>query len=197
MSVNLRQVRRSVRKPILFLQRRRVMLRCALYGVILFCVHAIALSAAGEDETLLLRQPTISADHVAFVYAGDIWIADRDGGSARRLTVHRGVERYPMFSPDGSLIAFSGNYDGNVDVYVVSVEGGSPKRLTFHPCSDWFGGGRPTASGSCSTPRGFLSQPGMAGSAPCPWRAAFRNHSQCRWLNAGPILPTERGSPIR
>ena len=108
----------------------RLILACLL-------LQGIAPAAAEQDETLLLRQPTISDEHVAFVYAGDIWIANRDGGLARRLTVNPGVETDPTFSPDGTLIAFSGNYDGNTDVYVLPVTGGSPRRLTFHPGSDW------------------------------------------------------------
>ncbi|MFC1716221.1 hypothetical protein ACFL6S_21290 [Candidatus Poribacteria bacterium] len=94
------------------------------------------IQSDNQNETLLLRQPTISANHVAFVYAGDIWLVDRDGGDATRLTVHPGIESGPVFSPDGEWIAFTGNYDGNVDVYVSSVKGGSPQRLTFHPDSD-------------------------------------------------------------
>lgn len=85
------------------------------------------------SETLLLRQPTISENYVAFVYAGDIWISGREGGDAVRLTIHPGIESGPMFSPDGEWIAFTGNYDGNEDVYVISIKGGSPTRLTFHP----------------------------------------------------------------
>jgi len=73
---------------------------------------------------------------VAFVYAGDIWLVDRGGGDATRLTVHSGIESDPVFSPDGGWIAFTGNYDGNVDVYIISVKGGSPRRLTFHPDDD-------------------------------------------------------------
>ncbi|MBM3334062.1 PD40 domain-containing protein, partial [Candidatus Sumerlaeota bacterium] len=96
----------------------------------------LAVPAHAQKETLLLRQPTISAEHVAFVYAGDIWVADRNGGAARRLTVNPGIESNPFFSPDGALIAFSGNYDGNTDIYTIPVAGGSPKRLTFHPADD-------------------------------------------------------------
>jgi tricorn protease len=96
----------------------------------------LALSAFGQEETLLLRQPTVSAGHVAFVYAGDIWVADRDGGSPRRLTVNPGIESTPMLSPDGARIAFTGNYDGNVDVYTIPIVGGSPTRLTSHPGDD-------------------------------------------------------------
>jgi tricorn protease len=94
------------------------------------------LSSAFAQETLLLRNPSISKDHIAFVYGGDIWIADRDGQNARRLTVNPGVELNPMFSPDGKQIAFTGNYDGNTDVYTIGIMGGEPKRLTYHPASD-------------------------------------------------------------
>jgi tricorn protease len=94
-----------------------------------------ASTAAGQ-ETRLLRMPDISSDHIAFVYANDIWIADRDGSGVRRLTTFEGAETNPHFSPDGRWVAFSGQYDGNTDVYVVSVDGGEPNRLTWHPYSD-------------------------------------------------------------
>lgn len=91
-------------------------------------------------QTRLLSDPAISADHLAFAYAGDLWIADRDGdgyrGNVRRLTIAEGTESNPVFSPDGSIIAFSGSYDGNVDVYTVPTEGGIPERLTWHPYDD-------------------------------------------------------------
>ena len=86
--------------------------------------------------TKLLRYGNISKDRVTFAYAGDLWIAPREGGAARRLTSHVGDELYPKFSPDGKWIAFTGEYDGNPDVYVISAEGGEPKRLTFHPSND-------------------------------------------------------------
>ena len=91
----------------------------------------------GADETLLLQDPTVSKDHVAFVYAQDLWIVARAGGTARRLTSDEGRESSPCFSPDGSLIAFTGEYEGNADVYVISVDGGTPKRLTWHPEGDY------------------------------------------------------------
>lgn len=92
--------------------------------------------AKAQQETLLLRSPDISEKHITFVYAGDVWIADKNGNNPRRLTVNPGVEQNPMFSPDGQQIAFTGNYDGNTDVYVVSIYGGTPKRVTFHPAPD-------------------------------------------------------------
>lgn len=86
--------------------------------------------------TMLLRQPTISDTQIAFVYANDIWIVNKDGGNAKRLTSNIGGETNPHFSPDGSMIAFSGQYDGNQDVYVIPSAGGEPKRLTWHPSGD-------------------------------------------------------------
>src|ERR1700761_9124065 len=97
------------------------------------CAYA---TAADNTEIRLLRQPAISRDHLAFVYAGDLWISDRDGQHPTRLTTHPASEFAPHFSPDGNWIAFSANYDNNVDVYVVSVNGGQPKRLTGHPAAD-------------------------------------------------------------
>ena len=88
------------------------------------------------QSTRLLHQPDVSAHSVAFAYAGDIWIAPRAGGDARRVTSSPTVERDPHFSPDGKWLAFTGEYGGNADVYVVPVEGGEPRRLTWHPGAD-------------------------------------------------------------
>ncbi len=98
-------------------------------------VRARANAQVGEP-TRLLQQPAVSATHVAFVYAGDLWAAKLDGSDVRRLTTHPGEESRPRFSPDGRWIAFTGQYDGNPDVYLVPVEGGEPKRLTWHPGAD-------------------------------------------------------------
>jgi tricorn protease len=87
-------------------------------------------------DTRLLSQPAVTAKHVAFCYADDLWVADLDGKNVRRLTSDHGVESHPVFSPDGKTIAFSAQYDGNTDVYTIPVEGGSPKRLTWHPGVD-------------------------------------------------------------
>lgn len=93
-------------------------------------------STTFAQETLLLRNPSVSKDHISFVYGGDVWLANRDGSQARRLTVNPGVELNPVFSPNGKQIAFTGNYDGNTDVYTISIHGGEPKRLTYHPAAD-------------------------------------------------------------
>lgn len=101
---------------------------------------ALALSsfsfASAQEETLLLRNPSISKTHITFVYGGDIWVADKNGQNAKRLTTNPDVELNPIFSPDGKQIAFTGNYDGNTDVYTIPVYGGEPKRVTFHPAAD-------------------------------------------------------------
>jgi tricorn protease len=99
---------------------------------------AIAGNAVAIDirDTRLLTDPAVSASHVAFSYANDLWVARVDGTDVRRLTAHPGEERSPRFSPDGRLLAFTGKYDGNDDVFVVSVDGGVPRRLTWHPDAD-------------------------------------------------------------
>ena len=98
----------------------------------------VAPAPTGIDtaDTRMLEGPAVSARNVAFAYAGDLWVADQDGANVRRLTSHPGSESRPRFSPDGKWIAFSGQYDGNVDVYVVPTEGGEPRRLTWHPGAD-------------------------------------------------------------
>jgi tricorn protease len=90
---------------------------------------------APGTATKLLRFPDIAGDRVAFTYAGDIWIVDAQGGEARRLTTHPGVELFAKFSPDGRQIAFTGQYEGDEQVYVVDAAGGEPRQLTFYPAS--------------------------------------------------------------
>ena len=95
-----------------------------------------APSEPANGATRLLRQPTMSATQIAFMYGNDIWVAPRAGGEARRLTSFPGQEVDPSFSPDGRWIAFSAQYGGNMDVYVTPAEGGEPVRLTYHPGAD-------------------------------------------------------------
>src|SRR6267143_31646 len=94
---------------------------------------ALTLAADARAETRLLRFPDIHGDRVAFCYAGDIWTAPAGGGTAVRLTAHPGIEQFPKFSPDGKWIAFTGQYDGDEQVYVIPAEGGVPRQLTFYP----------------------------------------------------------------
>jgi tricorn protease len=101
---------------------------------------ALGLLAAGaasaQIDARMLRHPDVSATHIAFVYAGDIWVVAKEGGTALRLSSPGGEESFPRFSPDGRSIAFSANYHGNVDVYAVPTLGGLPRRLTHHPHQD-------------------------------------------------------------
>jgi tricorn protease len=107
---------------------------------ILFClfffVLPVTFSSAQNQPPLLLRQPAVSKTSIVFNYAGDLWIVDRNATEARRLTTGMGQETNAKFSPDGSMIAFTGEYAGNRDVYVVPAEGGQPKQLTHHPTAD-------------------------------------------------------------
>ncbi len=105
-------------------------------GIFLFLFIIIFSNTSLEaQETRLLRQPNISADHITFVYGGDIWIANLDGKQAKRITSTAAVEGNPHFSPDGNWIAFNSNRSGSNAVYIVPKEGGTPKRLTWHPSS--------------------------------------------------------------
>jgi tricorn protease len=110
-------------------------MRKALLAAVLVLAQAPFGFAAGE-RPLLLQRPAAGRDRIAFVYAGDLWTVGRDGGEAKRLTSGVGLETDPVFSPDGSRIAFTGEYEGNLDVYVVPADGGVPKRLTYHPGID-------------------------------------------------------------
>jgi len=97
-------------------------------------------------DARMMRYPDVSATQIAFVYAGDIWIAPKSGGVATRLSSPRGEESFPKFSPDGTWIAFSGNYDGNTDLYLMPASGGVPRRITHHGAPDrlvgWFPDGK-------------------------------------------------------
>src|SRR5277367_40488 len=101
-----------------------------------FALLVASVCLADENPPLLLHQPTINATQIVFVYAGDLWSVARAGGAAQRLTAGAGSASRPVFSPDGSEIAFTGNYDGNADVYLIPASGGTPRRLTYHPAAD-------------------------------------------------------------
>ncbi|MGA2980266.1 MAG: PDZ domain-containing protein [Terriglobales bacterium] len=119
---------------------------CIVLGCVLGTVPGgVCLAAAQEaQEGRLLRFPDIYKDKIAFMYGGDLWLASSSGGTARRITSHPGRELFPKFSPDGKWLAFTGQYDGNFNVYVMPSEGGQPKQLTFYqgsaqPLSDRMG----------------------------------------------------------
>jgi tricorn protease len=120
---------------------------CSIFAFILvgFVIGCTCLATAQESqEGRLLRFPDIYKDKIAFMYAGDLWLASSAGGTARRITSHPGRELFPKFSPDGKWLAFTGQYDGNFNVYVMPSDGGQPKQLTFYqgsaqPLSDRMG----------------------------------------------------------
>ena len=112
----------------------RMSIVCRLLFLLVLASAGSLLIAA--EPPLLLRDPTLSRTTIVFCYAGDLWSVPRDGGEARRLTTGPGIEGAPHFSPDGSQIAFTAEYDGNTDVYVMPAGGGVPRRLTWHPEAD-------------------------------------------------------------
>ncbi len=101
-----------------------------MFSVFLWLFLAGAANAQ-NDEARLLRFPACQGDQIVFTYAGDLYTVPKAGGVARKLTNHDGFEMFPRFSPDGKWIAFTGQYDGNTEVFVIPAEGGVPKRLTF------------------------------------------------------------------
>src|SRR5690349_8523055 len=108
------------RSPLLF---RKITLAFVCLLILSFTSHA---------QTKLLRFPDIRGDRVVFTYGGDLWTAPATGGTAVHLTTHPGVEVFGKFSPDGNWIAFTGQYDGDEQVYVVPTSGGEPRQLTYY-----------------------------------------------------------------
>ncbi|MDN5213534.1 PDZ domain-containing protein [Fulvivirgaceae bacterium BMA12] len=101
-----------------------------------FFLTLLSFEIFSQTNARMFQHPDVSETHICFVYAGDIWIAPKDGGTAVQLSSPKGAESFPKFSPDGKSIAFSGNYGGNVDVYTIPTAGGVPFRLTYHGMSD-------------------------------------------------------------
>jgi tricorn protease len=141
----------------------RSLRHCAIVAVACFGVFAeFAFAAAPSQAPLILQHPTLSTSDVAFDFAGEIWVVPRSGGEARLLIAGQRNASRPIYSPDGSQIAFTGTYDGNSDVYIVASRGGEPRRLTFHPGPDVALGWSPDGTHIL-----FRSM-----------RAAFRDHAQ-------------------
>ena len=101
-----------------------------------FAVAPFAVAAPPPMQPHLLQRPALTETQIVFNYAGDLWTVDRKGGRAVRLTIGVGLETSPVVSPDGRTIAFSGEYDGNTDVYTIPITGGVPRRITYHPSAD-------------------------------------------------------------
>lgn len=140
------------------------------FSLILMCAPALT------SATQLLRQPDINGDTLVFAYANDIWKTTTAGGNATRLTSFQGSESGPIISPNGKYIAFTGEYEGNRDVFIVSTEGGEPKRLTYHPGADAAVGWTPDSQQVLFSSARF--------SAPRNWQQLF-------------TVPVDGGNPIQ
>ncbi|MCK7530387.1 MAG: hypothetical protein MZV63_04705 [Marinilabiliales bacterium] len=141
-------------------------------------------------NTRLLSQPAASSAHIAFIYAEDLWIADADGSDPRRLTVDEGIESDPFFSPDGKIIAFSAQYDGNTDVYSVPVTGGVPLRLTWHPGDDLARGFTPDGKKVLFASQRKFSQQDISSSLRSAWKADCQKSLIYPMPGQQPILRT-------
>ncbi|NLX67199.1 MAG: acetyl-CoA synthetase [Bacteroidales bacterium] len=100
--------------------------------IIFIILSLLFLQASAMNEARMLRYPDINGDLIAFVYAGDIWTVNANGGSAKRVTSHPGIELFPKISPDGKWIAFSAEYSGSRQIWVMPSEGGTARQLTFY-----------------------------------------------------------------
>lgn len=105
-------------------------------AIVLILLITAMCAAAAQEKPQLFQRPALSRTQIVFTYAGDLWIVDRNGGAATQLTTGVGFETGAVFSPDGTQVAFTGQYDGNTDVFVVPATGGVPRRLTYHPAAD-------------------------------------------------------------
>jgi tricorn protease len=103
---------------------------CLILLLSIFC--PLSVEADVQPHGGMMRYPDVSSTHIVFVYADDIWVVPRSGGTASPLASPPGGEIFPRFSPDGRTIAFCGNYDGNLDIYTVPIDGGIPQRVTYH-----------------------------------------------------------------
>ena len=166
-----------------------------LVALILACLGALTAQSV-TNQHLLLRNPSLSQDRIAFRYADDIWTASRQGGEAERLTSNGFVEAGPYFSPDGTRIAYSAHLQGNTDVYIVPAAGGVPRRITWHPAGStvvgWTRDGNNLLISSSALSTGTSSScisftpTGRECPSLCLFRPASKAHSR----------PTDRPLPI-
>ena len=106
-----------------------------LFITAILLLFLLISNSFGLNQGRFMKEPDVNGSKIVFSYEGDLWLVSTSGGTASRLTTAPGNEYSPKFSPDGSLIAFSGNYDGSNNVYVMPTEGGEPKRVTYIPGS--------------------------------------------------------------
>lgn len=104
--------------------------------IVILSLFLVSSPLDAQVDARMLQYPDVSQTHIVFSYAGDLWVVPKEGGTAFKLSSPRGQELYPHFSPDGSQIAYSANYDGNLEIYVVPTMGGMPKRVTYHGMGD-------------------------------------------------------------
>ena len=160
-------------------------------------------AAAVEPHGGMLRSPDVSASHIVFVYANDLWIVPREGGTAVPLASPPGEESFPRFNAAGDTIAFMGNYDGNTDLYTIRAAGGTPFRVTYHPdtehLSDWTPDGRLlfSAAGREWYPRAreLFSVPATGGlpeKMPVPYGSAAAISPDSTWLAYTPHTRDQR-----
>lgn len=156
----------------LSVSHRRVVLGAAALSFLAgLALPAAAIAADGRADkpkaditpaATMMRYPAVSKDKLAFVYANNIWLAPRDGGTALPLASPPGASAFPRFSPDGQTLGFSGNYDGNRDLYTIPVTGGVPFRVTHHPSGETLSGWTPAGEllflSSGMGPMGRMSQ---------------------------------------
>jgi len=113
-----------------YLRSKKMKSKCLLFAAIFAALCPLLITAQASHP--LLQRPSFNGNLIVFSYAGDLWTVDRNGGRASRLTAGTGIETDPVFSPDGTMIAFTAEYDGNTDVFVVPAAGGVPNYLRFH-----------------------------------------------------------------
>lgn len=175
---------------------------CAALPLLLLAAAARATDPPAPDnqpDARMMRYPDVSATQIAFVYADDIWLVPREGGVANPIASPPGSEMFPRFSPDGTRLAFVGNYEGNKDIYVVPIAGGPATRVTHHPAtellSDWSTDGRLLFASTHEAPLGlrvpqlFTVAPegGLPQRLPVPYGGNGALSADGRWLAYTPV----------
>ena len=164
--------------------------RFPLVALVLGLLLATGVARADATQTLLLRDPTVSASRIVFTYAGDLWSVDRNGGDALRLTSDPAADLAPAFSPDGKTIAFNRQHGDNLEVYVMPAAGGTPRRLTWHPGPDrvtgWSADGQRVlfVSRREAAPTGELQAWEVAPDGGAPRKVMDADFFQGRWNGA-------------
>ncbi len=179
--------------------RNRFSTWCGWLALSLMCV--LGSCRRSDAQTKLLRFPDLHGDKVVFTYAGDLWTAPAVGGPASRLTAHPGLELFAKFSPDGKQLAFTGQYDGDEQVYVIPASGGEPMQLTYYPArgrcqTDGASITRSTAGLLTASPSSS-ARCARAGRCPIPGFTPYRPTAGCRRPCRCPSRAEGRSLPTR